>query len=84
MGIEDNEDLNLPRFNKLPKGVWRVVSGNQHATSHDKNSAIRHPAVHYLHRILVHTLYPRKEPGTVNEEGFRLLYQDVRDNITPE
>ena len=58
MGLEDNEDPTLPRFNKLPTGVWRVISGNQHATGHDKNSAIRHPAV--LHRILVHTLYPRK------------------------
>ncbi|KAF3542170.1 hypothetical protein F2Q69_00019707 [Brassica cretica] len=38
----------------------------------------------YLHRILVHTLYPRKEPGTVNEEELRLLYRAVRDNVTPE
>ena len=84
MGLEDNEDQTLPRFKKLPTGVWRVISGNQHATGHDKNSAIRHPAVRYLHRILVHTLYPRKEPGTVNEEELRLLYRAVRDNVTPE
>ncbi|KAF3577918.1 hypothetical protein DY000_02029670 [Brassica cretica] len=84
MGLEDNEDPTLPRFNKLPNGVWRVISGNLHATGHDKNSAIRHPAVRYLHRILVHTLYPRKEPGTVNEEELRLLYRAVRDNVTPE
>ncbi|KAF3601202.1 hypothetical protein F2Q69_00036899 [Brassica cretica] len=32
MGHKDNEDPNLPRFNKLPTGVWRVISGNQHAT----------------------------------------------------
>ena len=84
MGIEDNEDPTLSRFNKLPTGVSRVISGNPHATGHDKNSAIRHPAVRYLHRILVHTLYPRKEPGTVNEEELRLLYRAVRDNVTPE
>ncbi|KAF3559275.1 hypothetical protein F2Q69_00011172 [Brassica cretica] len=84
MGLEDNEDPTLPRFNKLPTGVWRVISGNSHATGHDKNSAIRHPAVRYLHRILVHTLYPRKEPETVNEEELRLLYRAVRDNVTPE
>ncbi|KAG5397209.1 hypothetical protein IGI04_019023, partial [Brassica rapa subsp. trilocularis] len=84
MGIEDNEDQTLPRFKKLPTGVWRVISGNQHATGHDKNSAIRHPAVRYLHRILVHTLYPRKEAGTVNEEELRLLYRAVIDNVTPE
>ncbi|KAF3522808.1 hypothetical protein F2Q69_00047984 [Brassica cretica] len=82
MGIEDNEEPTLPRFNKLPTGVWRVISGNLHATGHDKNSAIRHPAVRYLHRILVHTLYPRMEPGTVNEEELRLLYRAVRDNVT--
>ena len=84
MGLEDNEDPTLPRFKKLPTGVWRVISGNPHATSHDKNSAIRHPAVRYLHRILVHTFYPRKEPGTVNEKELRLLYRAVRDNVTPE
>ncbi|KAF2542866.1 hypothetical protein F2Q68_00029491 [Brassica cretica] len=84
MGVEDNEDPTLPRFNKLPTGVWRVISGNSHATGHDKNSTIRHPAVRYLHRILVHTLYPRKEPETVNEEELRLLYRAVRDNVTPE
>jgi len=84
MGLEDNEDPALPRFKKLPTGVWRVISGNPHATGHDKNSTIRHPAVRYLHRILVHTLYPRKEPGTVNEEELRLLYRAVRDNVTPE
>ncbi|KAF3589539.1 hypothetical protein F2Q69_00030803 [Brassica cretica] len=83
MGIEDNEDPILPRFNKLPTGVWRVISRNLHATGHDKNSAIRHPAVRYLHRILVHTLYPRKELRTVNEEELRLLYRAVRDNVTP-
>ncbi|KAF3542172.1 hypothetical protein F2Q69_00019705 [Brassica cretica] len=84
MGLEDNENPTLPRFKKLPNGVWRVISGNPHATGHDKNSAIRHPAMRYLHRILVHTLYPRKEPGTVNEEELRLLYRAVRDNVTPE
>ena len=84
MGLEDNEDPTLPRFNKLPTGVWRVISGNSHATGHDKNSTIRHPAVRYLHRILVQTLYPRKELETVNEEELRLLYRAVRDNVTPE
>ncbi|KAF3537692.1 hypothetical protein F2Q69_00020191 [Brassica cretica] len=84
MGLEDNEDQTLPRFKKLPTGVWRVISGNLHAIGHDKNSAIRHPAVRYLHRILVHTLYPRKEVGTVNEEELRLLYRAVKDNVTPE
>ncbi|KAG5400169.1 hypothetical protein IGI04_014776 [Brassica rapa subsp. trilocularis] len=84
MGLEDNEDQTLPRFKKLPTGVWRVISGNLHATGHDKNSAIRHPAVRYLHRILVHTLYPRKEAGTVNEEELRQLYRAVKDNVTPE
>ncbi|KAF3522801.1 hypothetical protein F2Q69_00047983 [Brassica cretica] len=84
IGLEDNEDPTLPRFNKLPTGVWRVISGNSHATGHDKNSAIRHPAVRYLHMILVHTLYPRKEPGTVNEEELKLLYRAVRENVTHE
>ncbi|KAF3592911.1 hypothetical protein DY000_02023499 [Brassica cretica] len=84
MGLEDNEDQTLPRFKKLPTGVWRVISGNLHAIGHDKNSAIRHPAVRYLHRILVHTLYPRKEAGTVNEEELCLLYRAVKDNVTPE
>ncbi|KAF3610765.1 hypothetical protein DY000_02049409 [Brassica cretica] len=51
MGLEDNEDPTLPRFNKLPKGVWRVISGNPHATGHDKNSAIRHPALEEFEEI---------------------------------
>ncbi|KAF3516418.1 hypothetical protein DY000_02062963 [Brassica cretica] len=58
--------------------VWKVLAGKGRKASRDKNASIRHPSVRYLHRLIVHTIFPRKEPGTVNDEELQLLHQTVQ------
>ena len=58
--------------------VWKVLAGKARKASRDKNASIRHPSVRYLHRLIIHTIFPRKEPGTVNDEELQLLHQTVQ------
>ncbi|KAF3499354.1 hypothetical protein F2Q69_00041350 [Brassica cretica] len=61
MGFQDLEDSSLPKGENLPTELWKLITGNRHSTGSDKNSHIWHPSVRYLHRMLVHSFYPRKE-----------------------
>ncbi|KAF2592915.1 hypothetical protein F2Q70_00043526 [Brassica cretica] len=83
MGFQDLEDSSLPKCENLPTELWKLITGNRHSTGSDKNSHIRHPSVRYLHRMLVHAFYPRKEAGNVTEEDMRLLCPAIRPYAAP-
>jgi len=83
MGFQDLEDHSLPKCENLPTELWKLITGNKHSTGADKNSHIRHPSVRYLHRMLVHAFYPRKQAGTVTEEDMRLLCPAIRPYAQP-
>ncbi|KAG5383180.1 hypothetical protein IGI04_034650, partial [Brassica rapa subsp. trilocularis] len=83
MGFQDLEDHSLPKCENLPTELWKLNTGNKHSTGADKNSHIRHPSVRYLHRLLVHAFYPRKQAGTVTEEDMRLLCPAIRPYTQP-
>ncbi|KAG5385207.1 hypothetical protein IGI04_036677 [Brassica rapa subsp. trilocularis] len=83
MGFQDLEDHSLPKCENLPTELWKLITGNKHSTGADKNSHIRHPSVRYLHRLLVHAFYPRKQAGTVTEEDMRLLCPAIRPYAQP-
>ncbi|KAF2556026.1 hypothetical protein F2Q68_00013902 [Brassica cretica] len=77
--IDDNDIV----CENLPTELWKLITGNKHTTGADKNSHIRHPSVRYLHRMLVHAFYPRKQAGTVTEEDMRLLCPAIRPYAQP-
>ncbi|KAF3487341.1 hypothetical protein F2Q69_00053676 [Brassica cretica] len=83
MGFQDLEDSSLPKCENLPTELWKLITGNRHSTGSNKNSHIRHPSVRYLHRMLVHALYPWKEAGNVTEEDMRLLCPAIRPYAAP-
>ncbi|KAG5382908.1 hypothetical protein IGI04_034378 [Brassica rapa subsp. trilocularis] len=83
MGFQDLEDHSLPKCENLPTELWKLITRNRHSTGADKNSHIRHPSVRYLHRLLVHAFYPRKQAGNVTEEDMRLLYPAIRPYAQP-
>ncbi|KAG5406842.1 hypothetical protein IGI04_012961 [Brassica rapa subsp. trilocularis] len=83
MGFQDIEDHSLPKCENLPTELWKLITGNRHSTGADKNSHIRHPSVRYLHRLLVHAFYPRKQAGNVTEEDMRLLCPAIRPYAQP-
>ncbi|KAF2568893.1 hypothetical protein F2Q68_00025946 [Brassica cretica] len=74
LGLKDLEESSIPilydtpREESIARMVWKVLAGKTRKPSRDKNASIRHPSVRYLHRLIVHTIFPRKEPGTVNDE----------------
>ncbi|KAF2537932.1 hypothetical protein F2Q68_00021818 [Brassica cretica] len=78
MGFQDLEESSLPKCENLPTELWKLITGNRRSTRSDKNSHIRHPSVRYLHRMLVHAFYPRKEACNVTEEDMRLLFPPIR------
>ncbi|KAF2539715.1 hypothetical protein F2Q68_00019439 [Brassica cretica] len=83
MGFQDLADYSLPKCENLPTQLWKLITGNKHSTRADKNSHIRHPSVRYLHRMLVHAFYPRKQAGNVTEEDMRLLCPAIRPYAPP-
>ncbi|KAG5406653.1 hypothetical protein IGI04_012772 [Brassica rapa subsp. trilocularis] len=83
MGFQDLEDHSLPKCENLPTELWKLITGNRHSTGADKNSHIRHPSVRYLHTLLVHAFYPRKQAGNVTEEDMRLLCPAIRPYTQP-
>ncbi|KAJ4911400.1 Uncharacterized protein Rs2_06021 [Raphanus sativus] len=84
MGFQDAEETTLPRCDGLPKKLWELITGINHRTGADKNSRIRHPTVRYLHRLLVHLFYPRKQQhGNVTEEDLRLICPAISPYTTP-
>lgn len=83
MGFQDAEETTLPRCDGLPKKLWELITGINHMTGADKNSRIRHPTVRYLHRLLVHLFYPRKQHGNVTEEDLRLFCPAISPYTTP-
>ncbi|KAF3521701.1 hypothetical protein F2Q69_00048219 [Brassica cretica] len=83
MGFQDLEDSSLPKCENLPTELWKLITGNRHSTGSDKNSHIRHSSVRYLHRMLIHAFYPRKEAGNVTEEDMRLLCPAIRPYAAP-
>ncbi|CAN6810160.1 unnamed protein product [Brassica oleracea] len=83
MGFQDLEDSSLPKCENLPTELWKLITENRHSTGSDKNSHIRHPSMRYLHRMLVHAFYPRKEAGNVTEEDMRLLCPAIRPYAAP-
>ncbi|KAG5376114.1 hypothetical protein IGI04_040710 [Brassica rapa subsp. trilocularis] len=83
MGFQDLEDHSLPKCENLSTELWKLITGNRHSTWVDKNSHIRHPSVRYLHRLLVHAFYPRKQADNVTEEDMRLLCPAIRPYTQP-
>uniref|UniRef100_A0A0D3BRE1 Arabidopsis retrotransposon Orf1 C-terminal domain-containing protein n=1 Tax=Brassica oleracea var. oleracea TaxID=109376 RepID=A0A0D3BRE1_BRAOL len=83
MGFQDLEDYSLPKCENLPTELWKLITGNRHSTGTDKNSHIRRPSVRYLHRMLIHAFYPRKEACNVTEEDMRLLCPAIRSYAAP-
>ena len=89
LGLKDLEESSIPILYDVPKEesmarmVWRVLAGKPHKPSRDKNASIRHPSVHYLHRLIVHTIFPRKELGIVNDEELQHLHQTVQHYAHP-
>ncbi|KAF3501142.1 hypothetical protein F2Q69_00041249 [Brassica cretica] len=83
MGFQDLADYSLPKCKNLPTELWKLITGNKHSTEADKNSHIRHPSVRYLHKMLVHAFYPRKQAGNVTEEDIRLLCPAIRPYAPP-
>ncbi|KAL0682567.1 hypothetical protein Bca4012_049414 [Brassica carinata] len=83
MGFQDLEDHSLPKCENLPTQLWKLITGNKHSTGADKNSHIRHPSVRYLHRLLVHAFYPRKQAECSSEEDMRLLCPAIRPYAQP-
>ncbi|XP_013638239.1 PREDICTED: uncharacterized protein LOC106343542 isoform X2 [Brassica oleracea var. oleracea] len=88
-GLKDLEESSIPipydatREENIAKMVWKVLAGKSRKASRDKNASIRHPSVRYLHRLIVHTIFPRKEPGTINDEELQLLHQTVQHYAHP-
>ncbi|KAF3540740.1 hypothetical protein F2Q69_00022157 [Brassica cretica] len=84
LGLKDLEESSIPipydatREENIAKMVWKVLAGKSRKASRDKNASIRHPSVHYLHRLIVHTIFPRKEAGPINDEELQLLHQTVQ------
>lgn len=83
MEFQDLEDYSLSKCENLPTELWKLITGNRHSIGTDKNSHIQHPSVRYLHRMLVHAFYPRKEAGNVTEEDMRLLCPAIRPYAAP-
>ncbi|KAF3570535.1 hypothetical protein F2Q69_00061489 [Brassica cretica] len=89
LGLQDLEESSIPilydapREENMARMVWKVLAGKTRKPSRDKNASIRHPSVRYLHRLIVHTIFPRKEPGTVNDEELQLLHQTVQHYAHP-
>ncbi|KAF3533302.1 hypothetical protein DY000_02039056 [Brassica cretica] len=88
-GLKDLEESSIPILNDAPKEesiarlVCKVLAGKDRKPSRDKNASIRHPSVRYLHRLIVHTIFPRKEPGIVNDEELQLLHQTIQHYAPP-
>lgn len=82
MGFQDLEHHLPPKVDELPLKLWKLISGNTHTSGKDKNAHIRHPSVRYLHRMLVHAFYPRKEAGTVTDEDLNLLFPAIQPYTT--
>ncbi|KAF2612377.1 hypothetical protein F2Q70_00008423 [Brassica cretica] len=89
LGLKDLEESSIPILYDAPKEesiaklVWKVLAGKDRRPNRDKNASICHPSVHYLHRLIVHTIFPRKEPETVNDEELQLLHQTVQHYASP-
>ena len=83
MGFDDQLYSFPEKQDELPSMLWNVISGNQRRqTGRNKNTQIRHPSVRYLHRMLVHAFYPRKEIGTVTDEDLYLLFPAIQPYTT--
>ncbi|KAL0730405.1 hypothetical protein Bca4012_026498 [Brassica carinata] len=89
LGLKDLKESSLPKLNGLPKGktlphfTYKFLSGKDRVSSRDKNASIRHPSVRYLHRLIVHTIYPRIEPSNVNGEDLNLMHQAIQRIALP-
>jgi len=89
LGLQDLEESSIPilydalREESMARMVWKVLAGKTRKPSRDKNASIHHPSVRYLHRLIVHTIFPRKELGTVNDEELQLLHQTVQNYAHP-
>ncbi|KAG2328300.1 hypothetical protein Bca52824_011028 [Brassica carinata] len=75
---DEGEHAGLPKGKTLAHFTYKFLSGKDRVSSRDKNASIRHPSVRYLHRLIVHTIYPRKEPSNVNGEDLNLMHQAIQ------
>ncbi|KAJ4873278.1 hypothetical protein Rs2_45054 [Raphanus sativus] len=82
MGFPDLQYSFPEKTDNLPQKLWKLISGNERSTGKDKNSHIRHPSVRYLHRLLVHIFYPRKEVGTITDEDMYLFFPAIKPYAT--
>ncbi|KAL0715991.1 hypothetical protein Bca4012_065313 [Brassica carinata] len=84
LGFQDQKDPSFPKLARVQREMnithltWRLLTGKTMSSNPDKNASIRHPSVRYLHRLLVHTLFPRKEVGTVFGDEVKFLHQAVQ------
>lgn len=84
LGLQDGKNPALPKLTNTPKNkeiadlTWTVISGKARGGRKDRNPAIRHPTVCYLHRLLIHTLFHKKEASKVAGEELRFLHQAIQ------
>lgn len=89
LGLKDLKESSIPTLaatskeEKLTNLVWKLLAGKDRKASRDKNASIRHPTVRYLHRLIVHTIFPRKEPSNVPDEDLEFLHQTVQHFASP-
>lgn len=89
LGLKDFKESSIPTLaatskeEKLTNLVWKLLAGKDRKASRDKNASIRHPTVRYLHRLIVHTIFPRKEPSNVPDEDLEFLHQTVQHFASP-
>ncbi|KAL0713475.1 hypothetical protein Bca4012_020453 [Brassica carinata] len=68
LDLEDQKNPSLPTLKTAPKektiaeSMWTLLTGQgKGGQKKEKNGAIRHPTMRYLHRLLNHTLFQKKE-----------------------
>ncbi|KAL0802312.1 hypothetical protein Bca101_057488 [Brassica carinata] len=89
LDLEDQKNPSLPTLKTAPKektiaeSMWTLLTGQgKGGQKKEKNGAIRHPTMRYLHRLLNHTLFQRKEVGNVSGDELRFLHQTARHFVS--
>ncbi|KAG2307064.1 hypothetical protein Bca52824_026812 [Brassica carinata] len=71
-----------PKEKTIAESMWTLLTGKgRGGHKKEKNSSIRHPIMRYLHKLLNHTFFQKKEIGNVAGEELRFLHQT--DTLLP-
>lgn len=58
--------------------VWNVIGVKKYSHRSTKSTYIRRPTLRYLYKALAHTLFARKETGTVTKEEIGFLVVGIK------